>query len=426
MKIDDHIRRNGPPIHSISHIPVPSFKHYKLDNGIPVYYICQGSQELVKLDIVFKGGRHKEKAKTLSRIFAGVIKEGTKHSSAEELSSFFDKYGASYTSRASLDYTTFTLMSLTKFFPLLMEKFSEIVLDPAFAQDEVEKFIENNCRKLDLDSSKNEIMAYRWMTERLFGKEAMYGYNSTKESYRSITPELLKEYHGNMLGEQECTLFLCGQYGKDVEESINKAFGQWAYSGKDDIVYEKSGKIKQQRFSFPSIQEHQSAIRMGRLFGNRKDEDYAKMTFLNNVLGGFFGSRLMKNIREEKGYTYNVFSSLDTMQYEGYFYISTEVSPEYVDATVKEVYKEMEMLKREEISKEELEMNRNYMLGNLLTAVDGPFQSIRLVKSAVLNGETEEDLKRTIDVFMGIESSTIRETAEKYLQPCDFIEVIIG
>jgi len=419
-------RKNGPPIHSISKIPIPRFNSFHLDNGIPVFFIREGSQELVKLDIVFKGGRHREQAKTLSRIFSGVIKEGTKNDSAEELSSYFDTYGASYNSRSSLDFTTFTLLSLTKFFPLLIEKFTEIILDPAFDSLEVEKFIENNCRKLDLDKSKNEIVAYRMMTEKLFGSGAVYGYNSTKESYRKINQSILKSYHKDMLEEQECFVFLCGQYDSKIEHAINSAFGQWNYQGKGKMAYAKSDVQGVGRFSYPSVQEHQSALRVGRLFGNRKDPAYAKMTFLNNVLGGFFGSRLMKNIREEKGYTYNVFSSLDTMLYEGYFYISTEVSPKHTEATISEIYKEMETLRNTEVSKNELEMNRNYMLGNLLTAVDGPFQSIRLIKSAILNGDSREDLERTIDTFLSITSREIQETAEKFLKPSEFIEVIIG
>lgn len=426
MKIDEHIRRNGPPIHSISHIPIPKFTHIKLDNGLPVYYIREGSQELVKLDIVFKGGRHKEKAKTLSRIFSGVIKEGTINDDAESLSSFFDSYGASYNSRSSLDYTTFTLLSLTKFFPLLIRKFSEIILSPALAEKEIQKYIEINCRKLDLDKSKNELVAYRMLTEKLFGEEAMYGYNSSKENYRSINKELLIDYHRGLLEEQECVLFLCGQYDEKVERAINDAFGQWKYTGQDDIQYEQAFFRKQERFNFKSAQEHQSAIRIGRLFGNRQDKAYAQMTFLNNVLGGFFGSRLMKNIREEKGYTYNIFSSLDTMLFQGYYYISTEVSPELIEPTIEEIYKEMRLLREKEISKEELEMNRNYMLGNLLTAVDGPFQSIRIVKSAILNGEKEEDLERTIQTFVNIDAKELKATAEQYLDPSDFIEVLIG
>ncbi len=426
MKIDNYTRRNGPPIQLIKNVPLPRFLSYTLDNGLPVYYIRQGSQELVKLDIVFKGGRHREKAKSLCKIFASVIKEGTLHDNAESLSSFFDTYGASYNSRSSLDYTTFTIMSLSKFFPLLIQKFSEIILEPAFKKSEIQKSIENHCRKLELNNSKNEIIAYRQLTEKLFGSEEVYGYNSSESSYKGITKELLHDYHRDMLEEQECYLFLCGQYDDVVEQAINKAFGQWKYKGNAEISYDKKNLSPDKRYNFPSAQEHQSAIRIARKFGNRKDKAYAQMSFLNNVLGGYFGSRLMKNIREEKGYTYNIFTSLDTMLYEGYFYVSTDVSPKYLDATIKEIYKEMEMLRTTKISKEELEMNRNYLLGNLLTAVDGPFQSIRIIKSAILNNESEEDLARTIDVFMNINADELQKTAEKYLDPSEFIEVIIG
>ncbi len=426
MNIDEKIRRNGPKIHSITKIPVRPFTSFNLDNGLPVYYIRQGSQELVKLDIVFKGGRHHELHKSLNRIFAGVIKEGTQKDSAETLYEFFDRYGASYTSRSSLDYTTFTLMSLSKFFPILIQKFSEIILEPLFAEEEILKCIDNNCRKLELDQSKNELVAYRLLTEKLFGEDAVYGYNSTKENFQQITRERLVEYHQDMMTNQECTLFLCGQYDDTVEQSINQAFGQWSYTKGRKIHYKKSSFTNTDQFKFPAVQQHQSAIRIGRKFGNRKDKAYAQMTFLNNVLGGYFGSRLMKNIREEKGYTYNVFSSLDTLLCEGYFYISTEVSPHHVKDASNEIVKEMELLRQVPLEKEELEMNRNYILGNLLTAVDGPFQTIRLIKSAVLNGETREDVLHTIETFKSITAREVQHTAEEFLDPSTFMHLTIG
>jgi predicted Zn-dependent peptidase len=299
-------------------------------------------------------------------------------------------------------------------------------LEPAFEEEEISKSIDNHCRKLELNNSKNEIIAYRQLTEKLFGVDAVYGYNSSKESYRNVNKTLLFDYHKNMIEEQECYLFLCGQYDEKVEKAINDSLGQWDYKGTGLIDYKKTITKKNQHYRFSSEQEHQSSIRIGRAFGNRKDEAYAQMSFLNNVLGGFFGSRLMKNLRENKGLTYNIFSSLDTMLFEGYYYINTDISPKYLDETIKEIYYEMNELRRHDISKEELEMNRNYLLGNLLSAVDGPFQSIRIVKSAILNGETEEDLKNTIDVFMKIDAKELKRTAEKFLDPADFIEVIIG
>ena len=262
MKINEKIRRNGPPIHSISNVPIPSFTKFTLDNGLPVFYIRQGSQELVKLDIVFKGGRHKEKVKSLSRIFSSVIKEGTLNDDAESLSSFFDMYGASYNSRSSLDYTTFTILSLTKFFPLLIEKFSEIILTPAFTEDEIQKSVENHIRKLALNSSKNEIVAYRQLTEKLFGQDAVYGYNSSEDTYKNLQRSHFFDYHKNMIEEQECSLFLCGQYDEKVEKAINKAFGQWAYKGDGRINYTKNAQSKNKRFQQPSIQDHQSAVRI--------------------------------------------------------------------------------------------------------------------------------------------------------------------
>jgi len=421
----DHIRLNGPEIHPIRRVPVPEFKLRHLDNGIPIYFINDGSQELTKLDIVFEGGRHAETLKTSSRAFSVMLKEGTSSYNSEELSSFFDYYGASYTTRSSLDFTTVTLFSLTKYFPLLIERLSEMILQPAFPQKELDKFRETSIQKLKLDKSKNEVVAYRMLTEQIFGKEAVYGYNSSKETYDAIDRQVIQDYYHKALQEQPCKIFLCGKYDENVLEYINKFLGQWDYKGKSETQY-KSSIFRPKKLSFESTNEHQVAVRLGQLFGNRKHEDYGKLMFLSNLFGGFFGSRLMKNIREDKAYTYNIFSDLDCMLHDGYFYIASEMAPEYVNPAIEEIHKEMNLLRTVTVSKEELEMNKNYILGNLLTAVDGPFQAIRLVKSAVLNKRTREDVQNTIDTFINITPEEIQETAKKYLNPEDYTQVLVG
>lgn len=425
MHKNNNIRRNGPAIHPIRRVPVPNFKLRHLDNGIPIYFINDGSQELTKLDIVFEGGRHAESLRTSSRAFSVLLKEGTSSHNSEELSSFFDYYGASYNTNSSLDFTTISLFSLTKYFPLLIERLSQMVLEPAFPQKELDKFRETSIQRLTLDKSKNEVVAYRMLTEQIFGNDAVYGYNSSKESYTAIDRKVIVDYYQKTIQEQPCSLFLCGKYDENVLESINKFFGQWDYKGNAITKY-ASADFSPDKLTFKSSNEHQVAVRLGQLFGNRKHVDYGKLMFLSNLFGGFFGSRLMKNIREDKAYTYNIFSDLDCMLHDGYFYIASEMAPEYVNPAIEEIYKEMDLLRNTLVTEEELEMNKNYILGNLLTAVDGPFQAIRLVKSAVLNKRTKEDVQNTIDTFVNITPEELQETARKYLNPDDYTQILVG
>ncbi|MDA9773443.1 insulinase family protein [Saprospiraceae bacterium] len=423
---ESKLRKFGPPIHNIRQIPLPAFQVITLDNGIPLYFINKGSQELAKLDVVFEGGRISETNKTQSRVFGSLLKEGTSNQNSEELSAYFDYHGAAYSTKTSLDFTTITLFSLSKHFAKLMPTFSSVIFDPIFPQKEFDKFIKNSIQRLQNDRSKNDIVAYRNLTAHIFGAESNYGYNSSEETYNNLSRDSILSYYNDFLSQQPCYLFLSGSYDDSLIESINQEFGQWKYGGNEWSPTYKKHKATLGQYKYSSKNTLQSAFRIGREFGDRRHEDFTKLSFLSNVFGGFFGSRLMKNIREEKGYTYNIYSDIDTLLYDGYFYIATELAGEHVDKTRSEIYKEMDILKNELISLEELEMNKNYILGNLLNSVDGPFQAIRLIKSSVLNKQTESDLSKMINTFINITPEEIQETARKYFDQNSFCEVIVG
>lgn len=422
---ESNLRKYGPPIHNIRQIPLPEFQVIYLDNGIPLYYINQGSQMLTKLDVVFEGGRLAETRKTQSRVFSSLLKEGTKNDSAEKLSSFFDYHGASYSTRASLDFTTITLFSLTRHFSNLLPKFKDIIFDPSFPQKEYDKFIKNSIQRLKNERSKNDIVAYKNLTANIFGEEEVYGYNSTKESYLDLDRNAILDYYQHFLTNQPCTLFLSGSYDQSVIDAINKTLGQFKHNVEWSPSYKNTDPLIG-RYNYKTTNNLQSALRIGRHFGDRRHPDFTKLSFLSNVFGGYFGSRLMKNIREEKGYTYNIYSDIDTMLYDGYFYVGTEIAGNNVDKAIDEIYKEMDILKNELISSEELDMNKNYILGNILNSVDGPFQVIRLVKSSILNKQTTEDLQNMIDTFINITAEEVRDTARKYFDQENYTQVVVG
>jgi zinc protease len=146
---------------------------------------------------------------------------------------------------------------------------------------------------------------------------------------------------------------------------------------------------------------------------------------LNALFGGFFGSRLMSNIREDKGYTYGIHSYLLNHVHESGWMISTEAGKDVCEATIAEVYKEMKDLREELVDEEELLLVRNYMMGSLLGDLDGPFQIISRWKNIVLNNLTEQYFYDSIHTIKTISAEELQALAEKYLQPEDFYELVV-
>ena len=170
----------------------------------------------------------------------------------------------------------------------------------------------------------------------------------------------------------------------------------------------------------------QTAIKIGMKLFPRNHEDYAGMYFLNSVLGGYFGSRLMSNIREEKGYTYNIYSEVDVMKHDGLFMVGTEVSDEFAENTQEEIFKEINTLRTELIKEDEMKMVRNYLLGRILNYIDGPFNSSGLLKSILLSNLGDDYFEKLIDTIKNIQSSELRDLANKHLRPEDMWVITVG
>ncbi|MDX1667006.1 MAG: insulinase family protein, partial [Saprospiraceae bacterium] len=170
----------------------------------------------------------------------------------------------------------------------------------------------------------------------------------------------------------------------------------------------------------------QTAIRVGRPLFDRHHRDYPGMYLLNTVLGGYFGSRLMTNIREEKGFTYNIYSLLEVMRQDGFICVATEVSNEFVEETLREIYAEMEVLAENPMEEEELNMVKSYLVGNFLTMLDGPFNVSDIVRTLAVDGLPMEYFSDFVATIIGMNAADVRDLAERYLNPEDMWEVVVG
>ena len=385
-----------------------------------------GTQEVLKLEVVFAAGRPFETTPLASRATATLLREGTLHHSAAEIAEEVDFFGGTLGAQASLDHITVTLYCLTRHFDTLLPLLVEVLTEPSFPEDELRAFIDRSKQRLQVDLRRNDIVAYRLITECMYGPEHPYGYNSTPELYEALTREDLRKHFQQHFTAGNCQIFISGKTTDGIIRQLDERLGRQLPPGHPSTphlgaVGAPSGKLHQ-----PHSDSVQTAIRLGRRLFNREHPDYNGLYVLNTVLGGYFGSRLMTNIREEKGYTYNIYSSLDTMSYDGYFYIGTEVGNEFAGPALEEIYREMELLRREPVSQEELHMVRNYLMGTFLTMLDGPFNRAELVRSCITEGLPLESFEALVHTVRRIEAPELQELAWKYLDPDKMWEVIVG
>jgi len=296
---------------------------------------------------------------------------------------------------------------------------------PTFPERELKTFIQNTTRRLQVDLTKNDIVAYRKVTELIFGDTHPYGYNSNKTKYEAITREDLIQHFTKTFHAQNCTIFLSGKIDDTIIALLDEHLGQIPKGIAPEAVFPivpTSFPKKVHKLLPNSLQR---AIRIGKEVITRQHEDYGGFMVLNTILGGYFGSRLMMNIREDKGYTYNIYSVQDTMQEGASFYISAEVGNEFVQPAIKEIYKEMKKLQEELVSEEELTMVRNYILGNMLNMIDGPFKVTDVIKTMVLEKKEHTYFQDLVQLVQTISAEEIRDLARKYFDKDSMWEVVV-
>ena len=212
---------------------------------------------------------------------------------------------------------------------------------------------------------------------------------------------------------------------KNGEATLNKYIGNWKFK-KSPSVKEYSSKVKNDKIYIAKEGALQSAIRIGRVCFNSQHRDYHQLKFLSVVLGGYFGSRLMSNIREDKGLTYGIGAICVHQEESGYFSISTEVKGEGTQLALQEIYYELRRLREELIPNEELSLVKNYIMGQILNSADGPFAQASLLKNMHVQGvgfEFYESYKMILD---NIDAEALKDLANKYLKEEDLCEIVVG
>lgn len=419
-------RKIAPPIKRIEKIPLPKPRKMRLSNGLPVHIIDMGTQDVLKLQLVFRSGRPFEKKKLIAKTTSRLLREGTANFSSAEIAEQIDFYGATLSTPTNLDNSNLVFYTLNKHFETLIPLVTELLIAPTFPEDELTAYIDNTKRKLQVDLTKNDVVAYRKVTEFIFGKHHPYGYNSDNRAYNNVKRTDLVKHFNKHYNARNCELFISGRVTDEVIRLLDQHIGQLPVGRKSRLPKFKLTDVTPEKRHISIPNSMQTAIRIGKQTIGRKHPDFAGFTVLNTILGGYFGSRLMMNIREDKGYTYNIYSTQDTMLHDACFYVSTEVGNEFVGAAKKEIYKEIDILCNDLVPEAELEMVRNYVLGNMLNMVDGPFHVADVIKTMVLNEIPFETFDTLISTVNTITAQELRDLAQKYLHNQQMWEVTAG
>lgn len=396
-----------------------------LKNGVEVYAVNAGAEEVLHIEWVFFAGNSYEDQDLVAASANYMLKNGTSAKNAFTINEHFDYYGASLNRSCYNETATLSLHCLSKHVDKLLPVVKEILTDSIMPEEELDIYKQNMKQRLQVNLRKSEFIAGRMMDVYLYGEQHPYGKYTRAEDFDKLERQQLLAFYNTYYRQGKMILFVAGKLPVNLEQLLNDNFGDLennTIAAKTTIVQasaEKKFRITNEEGGV------QGSIRIARPFPNRHDPDFPRVQVLNTLLGGFFGSRLMSNIREDKGYTYGIHSYLQNHIQQTAWMISTEAGKDVCEAAITEVYKEMALLREVPVDEEELLLVKNYMIGGVLGDLDGPFHIIARWKNLILNDLDGSYFDRSVNIIKSITAEEVQELANKYLQPESFYELVV-
>jgi zinc protease len=415
-----------PELGALEKISVPAPASQILPGEIPFLSVNGGTQDILRIELIFSAGNIHAFPPLLATAANDLLDEGTTNHTSVELAEKLDQYGAFLETECGADWASVTLYTLSKFLGNTLPLLTEIVTAPAYESNELSTYATQGKQRMLVNQQKVDYLARRNFAAALFGESNSYGYLSKPEDYDLLERIELQEFFDRFYSGGLFGVFVSGKF-TDVEEAkIKEAIVacNFKHGNREPVLNDfpaDGSKVYVQKDA-----AIQSAIRIGRKLFNRTHPDFFRFSVLNTILGGYFGSRLMSNIREDKGYTYGIGSGLISQKDNGYFFISTEVGAEVCQPAVKEIYAEVARLREDLVPSGELDLVKKYLWGSFQRSIDGPLALSDRHKSLLINGLGHDYYEQYMHTLKTVTPEEIRDCARRWLQEADLTEVIVG
>ncbi len=408
-------------------IQLGEFESFELDNGMKVIVVENRQVPVVSfqltldIDPVFEGD-----AKGYVSLAGSLMREGTANRSKQEIDEAIDFIGGSLSTFSTGMFAS----SLTRHQETLLELMSDILLNPTFPQEEMERLITQNKSGLATVQNDASAMAANVSRAIAFGPEHPYGEVTTEESLDNISIDQVRQYYEDHFKPNAAYLVVVGDMNVDeAKEVVEQYFGGW-----------EPGEVPTRTYPTPEPPEGKRVA-----FANRRGavqsvvmvthpvvlppghEDAIKVSVMNSILGGgAFSGRLMQNLREDKGYTYGASSNIGTDRLVSRFTARTEVRNEVTDSTVTEILYEMNRMINEPVDDSSLELTQNFMTGSFARSLESPRTIANFALNVERYGLPHDYYVTYLERLNAVTVEDVQEMAAKYLKPDQSIIVVAG
>lgn len=410
----------------LDHLTLP--RKVAMPNGVPLYLLDGADKSVVRFDLLFKGG-YAVQDKPLQAMFTNrMLREGAGNLTAAEISKRLDYYGAWIDMYSSQNCNHITLYTMSKHLVPLLHVLEEMVKHPQFPQENLDTVRNNNKSYFTINSQKVDIVSQRHFEHALWGSGHPLGHVVCVADYDAMTRDDIQDYYNRYYGSRNCTIFLSGTVDDAILSAVEDSFGSvvWGCESECRLIDVAPPVSHPGRCNVPVPDTMQSAVKMGFMAMDATHPDFFKFRFLCVLFGGYFGSRLMSNIREENGYTYHIAAELDAYGHRNAFMISSEAATEYVEPLINEVYHEMEQLVTKPVEESEVELVRNYIMGELCREYEGQSAKSEVFINTWLSGVDFASVNKYIDEIKSVTPADLQRLAREYFNKDRMIEIVAG
>lgn len=422
-------RTIAPEIRDMETFSIVAPERRTMANGMPLNVIQVGDEDVVRFDLLVRGGQWCQTQPLQATFTNRMLREGTRRFTSSEIAEKLDFYGALLDMSSSFNHEIVSLYSLGKYFPQTLEVLASMVKEPTFPEKELALVTDTNRQQFLINSERVEVMARKQLNRALFGVEHPLGRFAELEDYDKISSDVLRSFYHTYYHSSNCSAYISGKVTPEIIRCIEDSFGNDKWGNVQPHIWKNDFPCitdSRKRIFVEKENAMQSSLKMGGFSLSREHPDYLKMRVLVTLFGGYFGSRLMSNIREDKGYTYGINAGLICYPGIGLLGIGTETANEYIELVIQEVFREMDILCSEKVPEEELRMVRNYMLGDMCRSYENAFSLSDAWIFVEMSGLDMDFFSRSLEAIRETTTDDVLTLAQKYFSKENLIAVVAG
>lgn len=410
-------RTEAPKVYNFGPLTLPPASTHTLHNGIRVHIESGSEIEVSRLTIALPAGEAESPRPGLAGCAAMMLIEGTRRMNGEEIANTLEYNGAWVNTSVSTHYTSIVLSSLNDKFADVLPVLADMILCPTFPPAATARLLQRQAARLDIEREKVTYIADSAIRPLAYGKDNPLARTENPDEVRAFTPQELSDFHFSRLDPSNIHIFLAGNITEDMIRTVDMIFARFPrHSGPE--LHRLSFPLPQTapvRTDIPLGHAKQSAVKIMIPAVGRTDGDFVPLRAAVTALGGYFGSRLMLNIREDKGLTYGISAVLLGYSSRSFITIATQTDGSTKDEVISLIAEELEKMKDiYSYTDDEIKRLSKFLLSNLATTLDTPFSRMDYTQTHVYADTPDDYFEQQESLARRLSPEILAEMARKY------------